>query len=156
MDIQRNVDGCEISLIAPSRTFVREGNMKVAVGREKPQPRQVYLFNDMILIARARTSSSKDKKKTSTMYYCRAQFLLQQAKLVNVSDTKNIQHAFELHCSGKVAVLVCSDEQEKNAWLKEIKLIMKEFQKKQLLEIKKQGGASPRVPSMTRAGSSIY
>lgn len=158
IEIQQHVMGCE-TLITPSRIYVREGAMKGAVGKEKLQPRQVYLFNDMVMLARAKgaapakkgSQANLKKPPEKSLYECRAQFMLEKAKLVNVSDTKVIQHAFEIHADKRVAVFVCVDEKEKNSWLRDIKALLKEFQKKQLMEMKRQssigGGMTPRTTS---------
>jgi hypothetical protein len=62
----------------------------------------------------------------------KAKILLDEVRIVNVGDTETIRNAIELIINRKY-ILYTSSLEEKNSWLKDLKSLKKEFQKKNLV-----------------------
>jgi len=120
-----------LNLVSPSRRFVREGTFHV-MEKGKPHERTVYLFNDLLVITRpAKTSSGKDHFKY--------QLSLNEAKIIDVADTDDTQNACEIRPKQseddkQANVIVFGTPDQKKLWVREIKGLVKEFQRKQYLE----------------------
>lgn len=124
VDIQASISNSNLDLVTISRRFIREGRMMVASNSNDFQESFIFLFNDLFLITKA-------KKKG---YDLRGQVPLEDAKIVDIADTEEILNAFETSVGKNRYVLSAPSRDEKNSWLKELKAIKKEFQKKKLKE----------------------
>eukprot|EP01102_Stenamoeba_stenopodia_P011655 TRINITY_DN3600_c0_g1_i1.p1 TRINITY_DN3600_c0_g1~~TRINITY_DN3600_c0_g1_i1.p1 ORF type:complete len:591 (-),score=150.50 TRINITY_DN3600_c0_g1_i1:22-1794(-) len=131
LEIQSTVDGC-IPLVEPARRFCREGVFKS--GNDQ-KPVKMFLFNDLVLIAAEKNfvfmRGSGLEYKTS--------FLLHTSRLVVVADTDEIANAFAIQEEGnrKNSIVLCSPTStERDSWVKEMKALIKEIQKKKIMELK--------------------
>jgi len=132
LDVSQQIESKEsLNLVSPSRRFVREGTFHV-MEKGKPRERTVYLFNDLLVI-------TKPAKHTSGKDHFKYQLSLNDAKIIDVADTDGIQNACEIRpkeCEDnkQANVIVFGTPDEKKLWVREIKALVKEFQRKQLLE----------------------
>jgi len=125
VSIQNNVDGIEI--ITPTRRFIREGNiyLRKRKGEWRAVERQLFLFNDMILLAKKKAIPFGGTYKYS------AHFNLDETRLIDVAN-ENFKFAFELIFGGKAYILCAANDEEKNSWFKDIKNLVRQYQKKKI------------------------
>ena len=92
---------------------------------KKPSSRQIFLFNDALLVSKAKRQADAHGDSLFCAFYD-----LHQARIVDHADTADFSNAFELHHKDQgTSMMFCtSGLEEKRAWLKEIKAIIKEFQ----------------------------
>lgn len=132
LDVQKQIDssGEDLLLVAPSRRFVREGNHTVIENGSKKE-RKAFVFNDVIVLTKPkRNRMGKDQKD-----HFKAKFFLNDVKIVDIADTEVVQNACEVLPKDPTEkysfVFVFPSAQEKRDWVKEIKLLVREFQKKE-------------------------
>lgn len=123
-------------MVNSSRQFVREGTLKL-LQDSTPQECYIFLFSDLLLITRQRQAGLLKKEG----FDVRGKLNLKEARVINVADTeskslfridpKGIQNAFELS-EKKSFVLSANSPAEKQSWLKDLKSLKREFQKKQI------------------------
>jgi len=125
VSIQNNVDG--IDLITPTRRFIREGNISLRKrkGEWRAVERQLFLFNDMILLAKKKAIAFGATYKYS------AHFNLDETRLIDVAN-ENFKFAFELIFGGKAYILCAANDEEKISWFKDIKNLVRQYQKKKI------------------------
>jgi len=119
-----------LELVTASRRLMKEGPAKRVdlKGRKSTiyMPCKLFLFNDMFLWAK------EDRVKYSLGGY----FHLQDAKLVDVGDTEEVQFGFQIgdkNVKESMSWFITTSKAEKDQWLKEIKALVKEFQLKQIM-----------------------
>lgn len=134
-------------MVAPSRRFVREGKYTVIENGSKKE-RKAFVFNDVIVLTKPKKNRmGKDQKD-----HFKAKFFLNDVKIVDIADTEGTRpHGTAVPCSRLTAavvqnacevlpkdptqkysfVFVFPSAQEKRDWVKEIKLLVREFQKKE-------------------------
>lgn len=98
----------------------------------RPRDRTIYLFNDLVVI-------TKPKRNANAKDHFKYQLSLNDAKIIDVANTDDIQNACEIRpkeCEDnkQAHVIVFPNPDDKKAWVREIKALVKEFQRKQLLE----------------------
>eukprot|EP01094_Clydonella_sp_ATCC50884_P015859 TRINITY_DN2652_c1_g2_i1.p1 TRINITY_DN2652_c1_g2~~TRINITY_DN2652_c1_g2_i1.p1 ORF type:complete len:627 (+),score=159.62 TRINITY_DN2652_c1_g2_i1:1-1881(+) len=143
MDIQTNIVE-DVHILSPSRRFAREAEIMVNEGG-KLKDRRLYLFNDLIILVKGIGRGPKEHLKEMVS--------MGDLRVVDVADTDDLQHAFEL-CNKSTAatkfshVVKFPSVEDKNSWLKEIKQSVKEFQRKEALEKKEaiEKGEDPFAP----------
>eukprot|EP01102_Stenamoeba_stenopodia_P000594 TRINITY_DN10579_c0_g1_i1.p1 TRINITY_DN10579_c0_g1~~TRINITY_DN10579_c0_g1_i1.p1 ORF type:complete len:565 (+),score=123.64 TRINITY_DN10579_c0_g1_i1:137-1831(+) len=131
LDIQNSIEGFSEDLVTPSRRFIREGNLILSFkAKGKGRKRRCYLFNDLILYAKLRN-------KSKTLVYG-GKFPLEVTRVVDCSDTPDMKNFFELleRSSNASCYLSASTYEEKKEWMRAIKSIIKEYQKKEVREYK--------------------
>ena len=127
----------ELNLVSPSRRFVREGVFKVYEKSKHANERCIYLFNDLLVMTKPRKSSTgKDHFKY--------QLSLNAAKIIDVADTEEIQFACEIRPKGcednkNAYIIAFPNVKDKYLWVKEIKALVKEFQRRQYMDAQKLG-----------------
>lgn len=143
LQIQATVDGC-IPLVAPTRTFVREDVFKM----EKNQA-HVFLFNDMIVVAAEKSFAFM---RGSGLEF-KAAFSLAKARLVVVADTDAIVNAVQLLEDKQNYTLSLPTSAERDAWVKEVRALIKDIQKKKLQDLRGSAHAagSPKTQTLERA-----
>jgi len=146
LDIQKYFEG-KVELVTATRRFIREGTIICKEKNDLPNL-SVFLFNDLLVLA-------KPKPKIYSMEL-KHLIPLEEAKIINISDTEELMHAFELATPKKNVTLACATVEDKNEWLKDIKNIKKEIQKRQYEEQygKKRGSFSMTVPKIDDTPSS--
>jgi hypothetical protein len=131
---------------------LKEGALSQHVSGSKPQERILYLFTDLVVVA---------KPTAGKKYECKGQVALEECRLINTADTSSkyldpysfsfpssldpsffsftlvptylgIKHAFELHHKKDKYVFLCSGVEEKNSWVREIQKRIKEFQRNKI------------------------
>jgi len=161
LDVQEQIDssGEELLLVAPSRRFVREGHHTVIENGSKKE-RKAFVFNDVIVLTKPKKNRmGKDQKD-----HFKAKFFLNDVKIVDIADTELIQNACEVLPKDPTQkysfVFVFPSAQEKRDWVKEIKLLVREFQKKEaqarkeaLARKPEEEEASPGPPRREANGS---
>jgi len=124
VDIQNSILDAQLDLVTITRRFVQEGNMQLSIDNGEVSDCHIFLFNDLFVI-------TKEKKKG---FELRGQVSLEDARIVNIADTEEMKNAFEVSVGKKVIskyTLIAPTVEEKASWLKELKLLKKEFQIKQ-------------------------
>lgn len=153
MAIQSNIDGGEfLGLVQPTRRLLLESTFEVRVPKSKTKERYCVLFNDLFLCVKT--------KKKGTGYYDPLLLYLQVAKFIEISDTEEVHNSFEVQAESdgetKSAVFVFPTTAMKAEWAKEIKTIIRFYQKQRLLAVKKEssekvaggGSVSADMPSV--------
>lgn len=115
VEISQKITGLgEFKLVSPSRYFIRDGKMdKVSHG--KRQPRHFFLFNDVLLYAKA-----NNLKKT---YQYKDMVLLDRLLVRPLSNTDKLQYAFELcrlDAKKRKYICICSSDAEREEWIADI------------------------------------
>ena len=115
---------------------MREGNFTV-MEKSHPRQRTVYLFNDLVVM-------TKPKRNNSSKDHFKYQLSLNDAKIIDMADTEELQNACEIRpkeCDDKkeAYVIVFPNPEDKKSWVREIKALVKEFQRKQYLESQRLG-----------------
>jgi len=125
VEIQTCIEGTKLDLVTFTRRFIRQGNLQ---HYDIHEPIHVILFNDLLLLTRQKTN-----KTGKLSYEIKSKMDLEEAKLITVADTEEFQHAFELNIPSlnKTYRLCASNEREKEGWLKDLKIAIKEIQKRQ-------------------------
>jgi len=126
VDLQNSIDGPKIDLVTVTRRFIRQGNLTLKEkGEDSSQ--HLLLFNDILLL----TKQKLNNKTGKLSYEVKNQIALEDARVVNLSDTEDFKCAFEINVNQKSYKLSAVSEKDKEYWLKEIKLMKKDIQKKQ-------------------------
>eukprot|EP00007_Cunea_sp_BSH-02190019_P006443 CAMPEP_0174238538 /NCGR_PEP_ID=MMETSP0417-20130205/11572_1 /TAXON_ID=242541 /ORGANISM="Mayorella sp, Strain BSH-02190019" /LENGTH=725 /DNA_ID=CAMNT_0015317381 /DNA_START=421 /DNA_END=2594 /DNA_ORIENTATION=- len=148
-EVQRLIDGNEVNdLVEPTRRLVREDVLTIKSKRGKASPKKIFLFNDMLLYVK---DSGKGRYKFG------GRIGLDDAKLVDIADTGSVKNAFEIASKSKSSVLCtisAASIEDKRSWMKDIKLIVKDYQRKEALEKKAAAettSSSPRLGPITAA-----
>ena len=129
-------------LAIPDRYFHREGEFMLYQKGKPLQPRYLYLFNDLILLMRVK---SVDPKTRKMHYEMRGRADLDKATVINIADDNNLgnlKHVIQITLEKQTFTLSAKSEAEKNQWLKDIKLCVKEFQKLKIQRLKNSGSAA--------------
>lgn len=128
MEIQSNIDGGEnLALVQPTRKLVLEDTLEVMSPKTKTTTqRYCLLFNDLFV--------SLKKKKRNGAYSDPLLLPLESVKFIEISDTEDVQNSFELTVpeETKSATLVFPNPESKLRWLKEIKKIIRFYQKQRI------------------------
>lgn len=133
VDIQHSIDGCP-SILAASRKFTRDATITI-VENKQHNKRQLYLFSDMILIARPSKKGRLGAEDVKTSFDRLVH--LKDLKIVDHADTDDVKNAFEL-CH-KVDpnlfqfMVSAEDAESKRSWIKDIKGIVKSYQRSEYL-----------------------
>jgi len=127
MDLTDLIDGVD-SLVAPGRKFVKEGELTFykSPKSKNGEKRTVFFFTDLILL----TTKKNDKK-----YEHKLSVPIDSCKLIVIADSNHLKNAFELQQKQlqKKCILAGENQQESGLWIKEIRALIKGYQKKQLL-----------------------
>lgn len=130
IDLQKLIDGID-SLVAPGRRLHKEGDLMYykSAKTKHPEKRHVFFFSDLIML----TTKKGDKKFEHKM-----SVPLEDCKLIVLADSPYIKNAFELHqkqVTRHKCILSSSSADEIKFWVKEIKTLIREYQKKRLREL---------------------
>lgn len=87
---------------------------------------------------------TKPRKHNTGKDHFKYQLSLNDAKIIDVADTDEIRFACEIRPKGcedkkNAYIIVFPNVEDKYVWVKEIKSLVKEFQRKQLAEEKRNG-----------------
>uniref|UniRef100_A0A7S4M713 DH domain-containing protein n=1 Tax=Vannella robusta TaxID=1487602 RepID=A0A7S4M713_9EUKA len=129
LDLQKMIDGVE-SLVAPGRNYVKEGELSFYKSQKSksPEKRHVFFFTDLIVLTNRKGEKKFEHKLSVDLDSC---------KLVVLADSSHIKNAFELQTGNKSKkCILCGESAEQsNQWIKEIRGLIKSYQKKKLREI---------------------
>jgi hypothetical protein len=185
VEIQDSFD-VELQLVSPSRRLVREGKLSLFKNGHL-QPKQVYLFNDLLLIRRGRSKplqvpieelniiNHADQGKPPLLLPLLLLLLLYVASVVlclcrggavsgygkvltQTITTETLKNVFELTYKGsgdKVALISFGSEEEKTLWFKEIKKMVEDVQKKDILELRRRANSSAKLVDKTASSNSL-
>jgi len=127
LDIQNCIESCP-PLVMPTRRFLREQTMELKKGG-KPAEVILYLFNDLLVVAKGKSKGASTNKLIVHMN-------LGNARLLFVADTDKIQNGFELEYqegkSSKNYVFVAPSAAERDAWFSELKSLINDLKRKQM------------------------
>eukprot|EP01119_Soliformovum_irregulare_P014807 TRINITY_DN4086_c0_g1_i3.p1 TRINITY_DN4086_c0_g1~~TRINITY_DN4086_c0_g1_i3.p1 ORF type:complete len:539 (+),score=149.13 TRINITY_DN4086_c0_g1_i3:189-1805(+) len=135
IDIQNSLDTNVDLISSPSRKLIKEGAVKLVDGSSVVEG-YLFVFNDLILITKQRganllASMIGTKKEKKEEYDLKGKIPVAELRIINVADTAEVSHAIELAGEKKSFVVQLSSSEGKSSWLKELKPIKKDFQKKQ-------------------------
>jgi len=133
---------------------MKEGVLKLheksTIGRTKPQRVIVFLFNDVLLVARPKNQKYFEKdKRQKNCFTQKAHIRLGTAKLIGISvEKESVENCFEIQfiegtedddTSGKTdsVILSASSSEEEMTWTKDIKGVIREYQRKKFFEVQK-------------------
>lgn len=132
--------------LAPERYLIFEGGgITEQVGTSSPKPITLFLFNDAIAMAskKSRMVLSSSSKRLNLERF----WLLKEAALSEVSDSKSIQNAFKLTRGGEYVLLQAETATGKRLWMQQIA--------KTQTALEHSGAASTtKSPTLTPATSS--
>eukprot|EP01102_Stenamoeba_stenopodia_P002108 TRINITY_DN11872_c0_g1_i1.p1 TRINITY_DN11872_c0_g1~~TRINITY_DN11872_c0_g1_i1.p1 ORF type:complete len:1388 (+),score=341.30 TRINITY_DN11872_c0_g1_i1:151-4314(+) len=151
VDIQSCIEGVD-DLVEPGRRFIREGKLSTCVlseGEKKLEQSIVFMFNDLLIITRKiqklipasmlELTVVKDlgiKQKKTKPFEIKGRIPLAAVKVIVHSDNEQFKHVFQLNYLAQNYMLMAKSEEEVKDWVKDIKAITKEFQKKRLQNMK--------------------
>lgn len=99
-------------IITPGRVFIKEGKLDKVTLKGQSKERTVYLFNDILIVA---------KNESNGMLSCKEIFTLRKCIVENVLGNKNSgQGLFRLISNSKNSILLCSKD-ESSSWMCDIK-----------------------------------
>lgn len=132
MEVTKMIDGID-SLVAPGRNYVKEGELTFYKSQKSKsgEKRHVFFFTDLILLTNRKGEKKFDHKLSVDLDSC---------KLVVLADSSHIKNAFELQTGNKHKKCILSGESaaESNLWIKEIRGLIKSYQKRKLREMEDQ------------------
>ena len=142
IELQNVIDGVP-DLVAPGRRLHREGDIKWhKSAKSKGEMRHVFVLSDMLLLTTSKGTDKYDFKMIAPLDDC---------KLIVCADSTHLQNAFEI--TGPLLKHKCflsfDTVAELNSWVKDIKRLIKEFQKKKLrdlAEAKKRAESGNSLP----------
>ena len=117
-------------LVDGHRRWVMESSIMKISRHGVPQQRYMFLFNDIILVAK-RSYNSFRHKNTVDLHGCMVE---------SVVDSGSIRHAFQLYSSPKSMTLCCSSAEERDSWVEAI-----------LAQIRRLPGASDPMTTSQQA-----
>eukprot|EP01117_Protostelium_nocturnum_P007021 TRINITY_DN2516_c0_g1_i1.p1 TRINITY_DN2516_c0_g1~~TRINITY_DN2516_c0_g1_i1.p1 ORF type:complete len:1132 (+),score=311.74 TRINITY_DN2516_c0_g1_i1:205-3600(+) len=128
VEIQNSIE-VNLDLVQNGRRLVRETTMSMKSGNELVDV-FLCLFNDILLVL-------KKKKTGKAMYDFKAKYNINHptTRIVDVADTAESTNKFEIHEGKNQASFFAPTKDEKVSWVKDLKLLKKEFQKKQAHEL---------------------
>ena len=130
IEIQHQMDGLQEELVTPSRRFVREGETEVRHKiTGKGENRYLFLFNDLVVIARAKGSSSR--------YEFRKALLWEDCRFIVISEQGKVKHGFEIAHQGQRYIFSCETKKEQDEWVDVFKMMNRELKLKKLEQAKK-------------------
>jgi len=102
-----------VDLLQPSRFFVREGDLFMWNRKKsKKSLRHFYLFNDILLLC---------KKKTSKRYFLRIHITLRSPYVtVETINSSAMNSEFRLHCKSRSFILYAFSEDERKEWVNDL------------------------------------
>mmetsp|Transcript_32457 Transcript_32457/g.55527 ORF Transcript_32457/g.55527 Transcript_32457/m.55527 type:complete len:564 (+) Transcript_32457:74-1765(+) len=133
IDLQKLIDGVD-TLVAPNRNLQKEGDLDFYKSSKSkhPEKRHVFFFSDLILLT-IKKGEKKFEHKLSVP--------LENCTLTVLADSSYIKNSFELVQGEKKhqvkCILGCDTKQECSDWVKNIKGLIKEYQKRKFSELKK-------------------
>lgn len=133
IDLQKLIDGVD-SLVAPGRNFKKEGELSYYKSSKSKhaEKRHVFFFSDLILVTIKRGEKKFEHKLSISLENC---------TLTVLADSTHIKNSFELVQGKKKhavkCILGCDTPKECHEWVRNIKQLIKEYQKRKLNEIKK-------------------
>lgn len=133
IDLQKLIDGVD-TLVAPNRNLQKEGDLNFYKSSKSkhPEKRHVFFFSDLILLT-VRKGEKKFEHKLSVP--------LENCTLTVLADSSHIKNSFELVQGEKKhqvkCILGCDTPKESNDWVRNIKQLIKEYQKRKFSELKK-------------------
>lgn len=128
IELQNVIEGVP-DLVAPGRRLHREGDIKYhKSNKAKGETRHIFVLSDMLVLT---TKKGTDKYEHKMSVY------LDDCKLIVMADNQHIQNAFEMSQAMLKHKCIFSFDtvEDLNSWVKEIKLLIKEFQKKKLRDL---------------------
>jgi len=129
MQIEKSIDGVELLQISndKNRVLFRSGLLNVFnVKKKNLVPRMIYLFNNLILVAKKNEKKKKNKKDYILDYSVSIKNLV----WVDMSMLADVKFGFELKNkeTGMAVIICCNDLNEKRDWIKSIKGLVKDHQ----------------------------
>ena len=132
IEIQNLMDGISLDLITPSRRFVREGDTELRHKiTGKGENRHLFLFNDLLVIARSKGGQRYDFRKAMDWGDCR---------FIVISEQGKVHHGFEIAHNGERYIFSCESKKDQDQWVADFKMMTKELTLKRLEEAKKVKG----------------
>ncbi|KYR00698.1 pleckstrin (PH) domain-containing protein [Tieghemostelium lacteum] len=123
LSIQRRFTGYVPPLLAPLRTFIKEGYL-TKICRKEPKKRWFILFSDALLYGtKIETVGTMDP-----IYKFHRLLPLTNSKLNNLQDNEKsnkFKNSFQIIHTDKSFTVFADTEQEKAAWIKEIEQVLK-------------------------------
>mmetsp|Transcript_23345 Transcript_23345/g.36419 ORF Transcript_23345/g.36419 Transcript_23345/m.36419 type:complete len:660 (-) Transcript_23345:242-2221(-) len=130
IEIQELMDNIQMDLVTPSRRFVREGHTELrAKITGKGEKRHLFLFNDLVLVAKA-----KDKGR----FECLKPMHWQDCRFIVISEQGKVKHGFEIAHEGERLIFSCESKKAQDEWVADFKMMTKEMKLKKLEEAKKE------------------
>jgi len=130
VELQSQIEGVQ-DLVAPNRRLHREGEVywhKNA--KSKGEPRHLFLFSDLIVLTVSKGTDRWEHKMTVKLDNCKLIFNAEGdgRKATLELDQKELKHG---------CILSTDTGVELNEWMRDIRVQVKEFQRRQLLEMQK-------------------
>jgi len=133
IELQRQIEGID-TLVAPNRNLQKEGDLSFykSAKTKNPEKRHVFFLSDLIILT-VRKGEKKFEHKLSIP--------LENCTLTVLADSSYIKNSFELVQGEKKhkvkCILGCDTAKESHEWVKNIKGLIKEYQKRKFSELKK-------------------
>ena len=133
--IQNQMDSLQDDLVTPSRRFVREGDTELRHKiTGKGENRHLFLFNDLVVIARQKQNGRYEFRNALNWGDCR---------FIVISEQGKVKHGFEIAHESQRYIFSCESKKDQDDWVADFKMMTKELKLKKLEEAKKGMSASP-------------
>jgi len=119
LSIQRRFTGQCPPLLAPLRTFIREGSL-TKVCRKENKKRWFILFSDALVYGQR-----IDTNIANPIYKFHRLLPLNTSKIVNLDDSTKFKNSFQIIHPIKSFTLIAENEQEKLSWITSIDKVLK-------------------------------
>ncbi|XP_014670966.1 PREDICTED: rho guanine nucleotide exchange factor 39-like [Priapulus caudatus] len=126
LSIQTSLGDDGPKIVAPGRTFVKEGRL-LKVSRKKggrSNERMFFLFSDMLLYAKPRPLSMSERE----MFICCCIFPLNHCAVHTVFGEPDSKGAlFTISCKGELLFLYSENQEEVRAWIEELQKAISQY-----------------------------
>jgi len=135
IELQNTIAGVP-DLVTPNRRLHKEGEVQYhRTDKNKGETRYAFVLSDLIVLCQKKSGISGSEK-----YEFKMSISLDKCKLVVMADNAGISNAFQLEQESlkHKCILSLPTLQEMNLWIRDIKSLIKEFQKRQLRDFQEQ------------------
>jgi len=105
-------------VIEPGRKFIHQGKVEV-FGKEHPAKRELFLFNDYLIVTKIKKSLSLVAKKTYPLEYCIV-YSAEEDKEIKDKLKKLAWVLVTTDRKESKSIFVTKDQEERDNWIKEI------------------------------------
>jgi len=130
VEFSRQFESLPIELVTPTRRYVHDGPsmLRHSIKQGAPQARHLFLFNDLVIVARQTSAKPSYQIKTLMPF--------EQARFIVISEQESVSNAFELLFKKKRFIFCFETKAIQQTWVNHFKKLTKEMKLAQLQKAK--------------------